>query len=196
MSRRTLRTWILIGVGILIVAFSIACWVSAYRADIRTQNLKIAKYLSRNGYAAVFGVEHMEYAAFFETYGEPDKIEYVYEENVPRMWVIVEYPSFQLQGNLWEKGSAGSCNFVLRLQSITVKDASLRFGEKQIGLGSTRTEVETAYCEDTAMTQKQIEETDLSADIGFWGDYWTRILFCFDENDRVSAMMWKRSTHY
>lgn len=187
MEKRKKKRWIAFSIYSFFLT-ALAVYAFVYIGDSRMHRGVETRYLSERGYARALGVKHMYHQYFYEAYGPPERMEYRYDEEAPRTLAVAYYPQFELHCVVKEKGLPGSDSYYLRLICLSVTDPALRFGRAQIGLGSTRAEVEAAY-RDNEVVDKYLHESLLPADTGYYGDRWSRILFSYDENDRVKAMV-------
>ena len=151
-----------------------------------------AEYLSNRGYARVFKVNRLNYQNLFKKYGMPIKEEtQAIPEVTDRRVVFMQYPSFELYCVEYQE-TDGTVARALYL--LIVLDDTLQFGRNQIGIGSTREDVHRAYANDPAISVKELAysaEDYPNVDEGFYGEDWSRILFCYDDNGVVESMAYQ-----
>ena len=151
-----------------------------------------AEYLSNRGYARVFKVNRLNYQNLFKKYGVPIKEE---TQAIPRVTdrrvVFMQYPSFELCCVEYQETDE---TVARALYLLIVLDDTLQFGRSQIGIGSTREEVHRAYAKDPMISAKELAysaEDYPNVDEGFYGEDWSRILFCYDDNGVVESMAYQ-----
>lgn len=148
-----------------------------------------AKYLSTPGYAKVLGIDSFHYEALIQEFGKPSHITYpINPFNPNEYYILHQYDTIDALYNIQEYPSGIKAT---QLILVTIKSDAYRFGKQNIGIGSTRAEVEKAYAKDDALKPEQLTESQkLSpyASSGYYGDNWSRILFCYDENDKVESI--------
>ncbi len=148
-----------------------------------------AVYLSTNGYAKKLKLSALEYDDIQKEYGTPESI--VREQsavNPDVMLVCNEYPGMSVQYTEVTEFSGALTNYIYL---ISITENKFRFGPLGIGTGSTRMQVRIAYLLD-----QRIESDELAysanhlpdVDEGFYGDDWSRILFCYDDAGIVTSM--------
>ncbi|MEZ4627880.1 MAG: hypothetical protein R2912_07285 [Eubacteriales bacterium] len=74
---------------------------------------------------------------------------------------------------------------------MTVWGESIKFGRKQIGVGSSREEVHKAYENEPIISQSELAfslEDFPNLDEGYFGEDWSRILFCYNDAGIVTSM--------
>lgn len=181
--------FIVLGLFVCIaIFFFVMCNYDSHSTDYGRK----AEYLSNRGYARVFKVNRLKYQSISKEYGIPIKEE---TQAIPgvtdRRVVFMQYPSFELCCVEY-KETDGTVARALYL--LIVLDDTLQFGRNQIGIGSTREEIHRAYAKDPAISAKELAysaEDYPNVDEGFYGEDWSRILFCYDDNGVVESMAYE-----
>ncbi len=178
--------FILLAVLTLAVVYLVMLW--RYDAAIVNYGRKAA-YLSTRGYARVLGVRQFDEAAFLDEYGAPEH-QYRWEDanDAGRMLIRDEYSTFEVL-YAYRIENPRDTDPVLVL--VIFQDDALRFGKQRVGVGSTREEVRLAYANDPQVDAEELAHSALDypgADEGFYGEDWSRILFCYDDEGTVESM--------
>jgi len=85
------------------------------------------------------------------------------------------------------------------LIQITFKSETLRFGKRQIGIGSTRDDVQKAYRRDEKVDQEDLAYCAINfpgVEEGYYGESWCFILFCYDADGKVVSMAMQPSAFW
>ena len=155
-----------------------------------------AVYLSEQGYADALGISALDYDSIHNELGAAtasDKVESDFRSGV----LILEdqYPSFTVYSTeVNEKDSPSHYTYLIK-----ITDESRRFGWLHIGIGSSRALVRLAYLFDETIDAKELAysaEDYPAVDEGFYGEDWSRILFCYDENGKVESMAYEPPEFY
>ena len=181
----------LVLLGLIVIVVALLVMMCHYDRQFTDYGRK-AEYLSNFGYARVFNVNRLKYESISKKYGIPIKEE---TQAIPgvtdRCVVFMQYPSFELCCVEY-KETDGTVARALYL--LIVLDDTLQFGRNQIGIGSTREEVHRAYAKEPAISAKELAysaEDYPDVDEGFYGEDWSRILFCYDDNGVVESMAYE-----
>jgi len=185
------RGWLI--AALIVAALSIAYFIFVFHYDSRlTDYGRKAEYLSTRGYARVLGLRGFDAKDIVKRFGVPVRqtrwIDPVYPE---RELVRDAYPAFDTISVTGEH-SDGTIYKIVFL--VVFKDESLRFGKMKIGIGSTKEEVHRAYAKDPII---EADELICSAhdypdvDEGYFGEDWSKILFCYDEAGKVESMAYE-----
>lgn len=146
------------------------------------------QYMPTDGYVKALGVSEIDYYAFRKAYGKPEEELWREEKETGRVFVTSCYPQFDLESVVLRDEEWVDNLPYLHLMQVKIKEESLRFGRRQIGLGSTREEVQRAYARDRKLNAKYIPEYDPTMDEGYLWDFGRKVLFRYDENGIVTAM--------
>lgn len=176
-----------------IVLIAAALFIAMCNYDTQfTDYGRNAAYLSNFGYARAFKVNRLSYEAISKKYEDPVKEETrVIPESADRHIVLMQYPSFEMICVEFEKtdGTTGRSLALLIVQSDTIY-----FGKQAIHVGSTREEVNRAYAQEPKISADELAysaEDYPEVDEGFYGEDWSRILFCYDGEDTVESMAYE-----
>lgn len=151
-----------------------------------------AVYLSTDSYAKELNLSALEYDDIQKEYGAPESI--VREQspvNPDVMLICNEYPGVLVQYSEVTEFNGATTDYVC-LVSITGKE--FRFGPLRIGIGSSRMQVRIAYLLDQRIASDELMYSAKyfpSVDEGFYGDDWSRILFCYDDAGIVTSMAYE-----
>ncbi len=184
---------------VLLAVFGLfsACFTAGYIYDQQFMPYNRASYLSDRGYARALGVAALDYEAIQKKYGEPENQSYwVPESNSDVSIRDCVYPRFKVR-YVVSKSIDGENKYYLAL--LTITDEDIRFGRMDIGIGSTREDVQKAYAEDPKIDEADLEYSSRDypgVDEGFSGEDWCRILFCYDENGKVESMAYEPSAFW
>ena len=185
------RRFKLVLLGLIVIVVALLVMMCRYDQQFTDYGRK-AEYLSNRGYARVFKVNRLKYDSISNEYGLPIKEEtQAIPEVTDRRLVFMQYPSFELCCVEY-KETDGTVARTLYL--LIVLDDTLQFGRNLIGIGSTREEVHRAYAKEPAISAKELAysaEDYPDVDEGFYGEDWSRILFCYDENGIVESMAYE-----
>ena len=155
-----------------------------------------AVYLSEQGCADALGISALDYDSIQNEFGAAtasDKVESDFRSGV----LILEdhYPSFTAYSTeVNEKDGLSHYTYLIK-----ITDESRRFGWLHIGICSSRALVRLAYLFDETIDAKELAysaEDYPAVDEGFYGEDWSRILFCYDENDKVESMAYEPPEFY
>lgn len=189
---RPLR-WIALSVPALLVAVFVCLW----QYDRQFLPVHKAAYLSDFGYARALGLRRLDSDAIRRTYGEPDETEFRADPlQDDRMLIVCAYPNFQA---VYVENTHPSGKVVRRLILLEITSDTLRFGRDQIGLGSTRKQIQAAYARDEAIEAGDLLDSARDYPVvseGYYGQNWCRILFCYDEQGIVTSMAYEPSAFW
>ena len=180
-------------IAILLLLVFAAFLIVMYRYDSKSTDYgRKAEYLSNYGYARVFNVNRLDYKSIYKKYGTPVKEEtQAIPDSTDKHIVLMQYPSFEMCCVEY-KETDGTVARALYL--LIVLDDTLQFGRNRIGIGNTREDVHRAYAKDPVISAKELAysaEDYPSVDEGFYGEDWSRILFCYDDNGVVESMAYQ-----
>ena len=178
-------------IGLVLVFIVLFVVVFHYDTQFTDYGRK-AEYLSNYGYARAFKVNRLDYESIFKKYGVPieEEIQAI-PESSDRHIVLMQYPSFEMTCVEFEKadGSIGR-----NVAFIVVQNDTIHFGTEKIHIGSTQEEVHRAYAKEPMVSTEELAysaEDYPNVDEGFYGEDWSRILFCYDENGVVESMAYE-----
>jgi hypothetical protein len=171
--------------------------VSGYKAKLIYDQQFIgynrtAKYLSTSMYAKALHLDGLNEKSILREYGAPSSfVRHTDQKNGDRILIHGQYATFDVWYVYtdWYAGEPYN-NLVL----LVINDDSIRFGRLDIGIGSTREDVHRAYANDPAISAKELAysaEDYPNVDEGFYGEDWSRILFCYDNNGVVESMAYQ-----
>ncbi len=175
----------------LFMIIAIIIVIENYNQPFSGYNRK-SRYLSSNGYAAVLGCKEFYEEEILTQCGEPEsRIRWVDSEKNDRTLILDQYEKFDVLYLYtdWYKGEPYNT-----LLYVVFKHESLRFGRMKIGIGSTKDEVHQAYAEEPMIDAEELAysaEDYPDVDEGFYGEDWSRILFCYDDAGRVISMAYE-----
>jgi hypothetical protein len=156
-----------------------------------------AKYLSTSGYARALGLNSFDEESIRQTYGEPEnRTQWVSSGQSDVSLILDQFPGFDALyvHAYWYEGE-----YKNDLIQIVFKSDTLRFGRKKIGIGSSKADVHLAYLLDEKIDQEELvysAEDYPGVDEGYYGESWCRILFCYDDNGKVSSMAMQSSAFW
>ena len=82
---------------------------------------------------------------------------------------------------------------------LIITDDQFRFGKRGIGVGSTKDEMHAAFARSRPVDADELQysaEDFPDVDEGYYGDFWCRLLFSYDDDGRVDAMAYEPSAHW
>jgi len=124
-------------------------------------------------YFVAAGVDYLTpFEELVRQHGEPKNI--IFLEHAPHL-AVVQFDEFEVVVPYWRDSST-----LGRVQSVRITGSSIRFGEYQIGVGSTREEIELAY------RKMVIHESPDGTITVIEGRTW--VVIRFDENDKVERI--------
>jgi len=148
-----------------------------------------SNYLSNRGYACALGLSDFKYDSILKSLGSPVKQTVLPEaDDLGNTLVFLEYPDFRAAYVEIPRPN-GTTRKALYL--VTVWGESIKFGRKQIGVGSSREEVHKAYEKEPIISQSELafsSEDFPILDEGYFGEDWSRILFCYDDAGIVTSI--------
>ena len=181
-------------IAILIVLAVIASYlVAVYLYDREmTDYGRDSNYLSNRGYARALGLSDFRYDTILKKLGTPVKQTTLPEaDQLGNTLVFLEYPDFRAA---YVEISDSNCSTRKALYLVTVWGESIKFGRKQIGVGSSREEVHKAYEKEPIISQGElvssVEDFPNLAE-GYYGEDWSRILFCYNDAGIVTSMAYE-----
>ena len=135
---------------VLALVMSYLIYVYFYDREM-TDYGRDSNYLSNRGYARALGLSDFKYDSMLEKLGSPVKQTVLPEaDQLGNTLVFLEYPDFRAAYVDIPRAN-GSTRIALYL--VTVWGESIRFGRKQIGVGSSREEVHKAYAKEPIISQ-------------------------------------------
>ena len=182
---------------LLIAALSLAylCF-SGFILDYMNRPSQSAVYLSEQGYADALGISALDYDSIQTELGAATASDKV--ESALRSGILIledQYPSFTAYSTeVNEKDGLSHYTYLIK-----ITDESRRFGWLHIGIGSSRALVHLAYLFDETIDAKELAysaEDYPAVDEAFYGEDWSRILFCYDENNKVESMAYEPPEFY
>jgi len=180
---------VLLGLTVIVVALLIM--MCHYDHQFTDYGRK-AEYLSNFGYARAFNVNRLKYESIYQKYGTPVKEETLaIPDSTDGHLVLMQYPSFTM---CYVEYTYPNGTIERSLYLLIVQDDAIQFGRKKIHIGSTREEVRRAYAKEPAISAKELAysaEDYPDVDEGFYGEDWSRILFCYDEDGIVESMAYQ-----
>ena len=171
--------------------------VSSYQAKLIYDQQFIgynraAKYLSTSMYAKTLRLDGFNEESILREYGSPSsQTRYTDQKNGDRILIHSQYATFDVWYVYTDWYADEPYNTLILL---VIKNDSLRFGRLDIGIGSTREDVHRAYANDPVISAKELvnsAEDYPNVDEGFYGEDWSRILFCYDDNGVVESMAYQ-----
>jgi len=197
MERKKRKKKVFLIVLLVVFGLFIACFTAGYIYDQQFMPYYRASYLSDRGYARALGVAALDYEAIQKKYGEPESQSvWVDSTDADRELVAYQYPKFEL---VYTDAEYPSGDVIRRIVLIVITSEDIRFGRMDIGIGSTREDVQKAYAEDPKIDEDKLEYSATiypDVDEGFSGEDWCRILFCYDENGKVESMAYEPSAFW
>ena len=188
-----------ITISILLVAalLSLAylCF-SGFILDYMNRPSHSAVYLSEQGYANALGISALDYDSIQTELGTATASDKV--ESALKSGILIredQYPNFTVYSTeVSEKDGLSHYTYLIK-----ITDESRRFGWLHVGIGSSRALVRLAYLFDETIDAKELAysaEDYPAVDEGFYGEDWSRILFCYDENNKVESMAYEPPEFY
>ena len=192
-KKNPILTILLILIALFISGYIVICNYDSQYTDYGRKS----SYLTNFGYARALGVNRIAYDTLHQKYGTP-----VTEETYPSsgsssaQLMHAEYPALDLYFVVedTENGVAERSLFL-----VVIRDDSIHFGRKSIRIGSTKEQVHQAYASEPAISETELAysaEDYPAVDEGFYGEDWSRILFCYDENNKVESMAYEPPEFY
>ena len=178
---------------LIVLAVVVSYLVAVYFYDREmTDYGRQSNYLSNRGYAHALGLRNFNYDLVLQTLGVPvDKTVQKHPDLEDIMLISLEYPEFRLNyTELTEFDGSTSRSLYL----VTVRGESIKFGRKQIGVGSSREDVHKAYEKEPMISQGELAssaEDFPSLSEGYYGEDWSRILFCYNDAGIVISMAYE-----
>lgn len=176
---------------VLAVITSYLIYVYFYDREM-TDYGRDSSYLSNRGYARALGLSDFKYDSIQKSLGSPVKQTVLPEANEwGNTLVFLEYPDFRAAYVEIPRPN-GTTQKALYL--VTVWGESIKFGRKQIGVGSSREEVHKAYENEPIISQSELalsSEDFPNLDEGYFGEDWSRILFSFDDAGFVTSIAYE-----
>ena len=192
-KKNPLLTILLILIALFVAGYIVMCNYDSQYTDYGRKST----YLTNFGYARALGVNRIEYDTLRQKYGTP-----VEEETYPASGLSgvqcmrSVYPALELYCVVGEENNGVSEH---SLFLVVIRDDSIHFGRKSIRIGSTKEEVHEAYASEPAISETELAysaEDYPAVDEGFYGEDWSRILFCYDENSKVESMAYEPPEFY
>ena len=144
------------------------------------------------GYARALGLWRLDYNEIERKYDEPDEKEYRTDPlQKGRTLTVCSYPDFQ---TVYLEETLYSGEITRHLILLEVTSEKPRFGRNRVGLGSTRAEVQHAYSRDEKIEPDELLENARdypNVSEGYYGQNWSRILFCYNEQGEVVSITYK-----
>ena len=188
-----LLTILLILIALFVAGYIVMCNYDSQYTDYGRKST----YLTNFGYARALGVNRIEYDTLHKKYGTPVTEETYLSSNSSSVQLMrAAYPALDLYyiEEAEENGVAERSLFL-----VVIRDDSIHFGRKSIRIGSTKEQVHQAYASEPAISETELAysaEDYPAVDEGFYGEDWSRILFCYDENGKVESMAYEPPEFY
>ena len=194
--KKTSRAILACLLGVFVLG-AVAFGIVTYAADVRAHDPGyFDRYLHNAGYQHALGVSALwNREAFIDICGEPSAIDMAYDVENDRTIVVYHYPDNGLElrccciGDRTQEDLA-QLDADLHLVAIHILGDAYRFGDRQIGVGSTRSEIHNAYAPALPNTS-HLEDSVYYSEVeeSYRGDGTLRILFCYDEADVAERMI-------
>ena len=188
-----LLTILLILIALFVAGYIVMCNYDSQYTDYGRKST----YLTNFGYARALGVNRIEYDTLHKKYGTPVTEETYLSSNSSSVQLMrAAYPALDLYyiEEAEENGVAERSLFL-----VVIRDDSIHFGRKSIRIGSTKEQVHQAYASEPAISETELAysaEDYPAVDEGFYGEDWSRILFCYDENGKLESMAYEPPEFY
>lgn len=180
--------------GILIMLFCMALYYDDHQGCCGEHT---AAYLPTSRYSRELGLKRFDEESILQVYGAPATcIRWVDHDNNDRTLILDQYPMFDVLYVYadWYKHEPYN-----ELIQITFKSETLRFGKRQIGIGSMRDDVQKAYRRDEKVDQEDLAYCAINfpgVEDGYYGESWCFILFCYDADGKVTSMAMQPSAFW
>ncbi len=188
---------ILLFVSIAVILCMVFFGFEGFLLDYINREEHHAVYLNESGYTKELGLATFEYENIQSVFGSPDHRDCIKRLDDPNVEIVTDdYPGF-----VAHYSSAENSKKITRYYTyqITIKSDRYHWGWLKIGIGSPRLLVRIAYLFDSRISAKELAssaEDYPDVDEGFYGDGWSRILFCYDENGIVESMAYQPPAFY
>lgn len=183
---------LLLKVALFILALPVVAFICLWQYDQQFLREHKAAYMPDYGYARALGLWRLDDDEIERKYGEPNETEYRTDpKQKSRTLIVCSYPDFQA---VYVEDTLVSGKIVHHLILLEVTSESPRFGRNRIGLGSTREEVQDAYSRDEKIEPEKLLENARdypNVSEGYYGQNWSRILFCYNEQGEVVSMAYE-----
>ena len=183
---------LLLKVAMFTLALVVVAFICLWQYDQQYLPSHQATYMPNYGYARALGLWRLDDDEIERKYGEPGETAYRTDPlQKDRILTVCTYPDFQA---VYVEDTLVSGKIVHHLILLEGTSESPRFGRNRIGLGSTREEVQDAYSRDEKIEPEKLLESardypDVSE--GYYGQNWSRILFCYNEQGEVVSMAYE-----
>jgi hypothetical protein len=185
---------LLLKVALFILALFVVAFICLWQYDQQFLRGHKAAYMPDYGYARALGLWRLDDDEIERKYGEPNETEYRTDpKQKSRTLIVCSYPDFQAVN---VEDTLVSGKIVHHLILLEVTSESPHFGRNRIGLGSTREEVQDAYSRDEKIEPNELLENARdypNVSEGYYGQNWSRILFCYNEQGVVVSMAYEPS---
>lgn len=185
------RGYLIAFLVVLALVMSYLIFVYFYDREM-TDYGRDSNYLSNRGYARALGLSDFKYDSIQKSLGSPVKQTVLPDaDDLENTLVFIEYPDFRAAYVEIPRPN-GTTRKALYL--VTIWGESIRFGRKQIGVGSSREEVHKAYGKEPIISQSELafsSEDFPNLDEGYFGEDWSRILFSFDDAGFVTSIAYE-----
>ena len=155
-----------------------------------------AVYLNESAFTKGIGVASLEYESIQDAFGSADNRICIQSSTNPEAKLIQDdYLEFVAHYSMIQMYSSPVYNTYL----ITITGTGKKFGWLKIGIGCPRALVRFAFFLDQRISTAELSNSSIDypdVDEGFYGDNWSRILFCYDENGFVKSIAYEPSAFY
>ena len=190
--RRTL--WL---VGVVVILCVVYFGFEGFLLDYMNRGEHLAVYLNGNGYPKELGLASFEYEDIQKVFGSPDQRDCIRSLDNPNVDIVTDdYPGFVAHYSVSENVKKITHYYTYQ---ITIKSDHYHWGWLKIGIGSPRFLIRIAYLLDSRISEKELAYSAKdfpNVDEGFYGEDWSRILFCYDDNGVVESMAYQPSAFY
>ena len=178
---------------LIVLALVVSYLVSVFFYDREmTDYGRESNYLSNRGYARALGLSDFKYDSIIKKLGSPEKQTVLQNaDSLGNTLVSIEYKDFRA-AYVEIPRADGTTREALYL--VTVWGESIKFGRKKIGVGSSREEVHKAYEKEPMISQGELaSSTEDFPNVaeGYYGEDWSRILFCYDDAGIVTLIAYE-----
>ena len=186
------KKWFLITL-LMFFVLAVACFIALCNYDRQyTDYGRRSNYLSNRGYARALGANSFEYDVVLQKFGDPISATTIPQPDQHSItYVSLEYPEFRVD-YVETQELNGSVKRTLYL--MTVLSKYVQFGKNKIGIGSSQAEVHKAYaCEPMIAQDELVYSAEVFPEVaeGFYGEDWSRILFCYNDDGIVTAIAYE-----
>jgi len=172
--------------GILVMLFCMALYYNDHQGCCGEH---AAAYLPTSKYTRELGLKRFDEESILQVYGAPaNRTRWVDHDHNDRTLILDQYPAFDALYVYVDWHEHEPYNDLIQIE---FKSDTLRFGRRQIGVGSTMEEVRKAYRRDEKVDEEELVYCAVDfpgVDEGYYGESWCYILFCYDADGKVVSM--------